>query len=138
MRLEVKSLLGQQEALEERVLAMLDGSTRPRSMSPTSKPAVTPPPRRRQATKPSSRRSEADRMPKSARKEERKTEAWRRCRRPRRDVRDVRRSKEGVAIGRFEHGVCGGCHMTLSRTEQVEAFEADIPRCVHCRRILVA
>jgi predicted nucleic acid-binding Zn-ribbon protein len=50
----------------------------------------------------------------------------------------LRQTKEGVAIGRFEHGVCGGCHMTLSPAEQIEAFDADIPRCVHCRRILVA
>jgi hypothetical protein len=50
----------------------------------------------------------------------------------------LRRIKEGVAIGRFEHGVCGGCHMALSPTEQVEALSAEIPRCVHCRRILVA
>jgi predicted nucleic acid-binding Zn-ribbon protein len=50
----------------------------------------------------------------------------------------LRQIKEGVAIGRFEHGVCGGCHMALSPTEQVEALGAEIPRCVHCRRILVA
>jgi predicted nucleic acid-binding Zn-ribbon protein len=50
----------------------------------------------------------------------------------------LRQSKEGVAIGRFEHGVCGGCHMTLSPAEQIEAFDAEIPRCVHCRRLLVA
>ena len=35
---------------------------------------------------------------------------------------NLRRSKEGVAIGRFEHGVCGGCHMTLSPAEQAEAW----------------
>jgi hypothetical protein len=50
----------------------------------------------------------------------------------------LRRSKEGVAIGRFEHGVCGGCHMALSPAEQAEAFADEIPRCVHCRRLLVA
>ena len=50
----------------------------------------------------------------------------------------LRRSKDGVAIGRFEHGVCGGCHMTLSPAEQIETFAVDLPRCVHCRRILVA
>jgi predicted nucleic acid-binding Zn-ribbon protein len=50
----------------------------------------------------------------------------------------LRHSKEGVAIGRFEHGVCGGCHMALSPAEQAEAFSDEIPRCVHCRRLLVA
>jgi predicted nucleic acid-binding Zn-ribbon protein len=50
----------------------------------------------------------------------------------------LRHSKEGVAIGRYEHGVCGGCHMALSPAEEVEALGAEIPRCVHCRRILVA
>jgi len=49
----------------------------------------------------------------------------------------LRLSKEGVAIGRFENGVCGGCHMALSSAESAEALDAEIPRCVHCRRILV-
>lgn len=50
----------------------------------------------------------------------------------------LRRIKEGVAIASFEHGVCGGCHLTLSPAESEEAFADEIPRCVHCRRILVA
>lgn len=49
----------------------------------------------------------------------------------------LRRTKEGVAVGRLEHGQCGGCHLTLSTTEQNEANESDPPLCVHCRRILV-
>ncbi len=51
----------------------------------------------------------------------------------------LRRLKEGVAIASFDHGVCGGCHMTLSPAEQEATFVGDdLPRCVHCRRLLVA
>ncbi|HIE22240.1 MAG TPA: hypothetical protein EYP73_06550 [Acidimicrobiia bacterium] len=50
----------------------------------------------------------------------------------------LRRIKEGVAVAAFDHGVCGGCHMALSPAEQDEAFSSEIPRCVHCRRILVS
>lgn len=49
----------------------------------------------------------------------------------------LRRSKEGVAVGRLTAGVCGGCHLTLSLPEQAEAAEWDPPRCIHCMRILV-
>jgi uncharacterized protein len=49
----------------------------------------------------------------------------------------LRRTKQGVAIGRLEHGVCGGCHLTLSHAERAEAATADPPRCIHCRRLLV-
>src|SRR5690606_15570457 len=49
----------------------------------------------------------------------------------------LRKTKEGVAVGRLEHGHCGGCHLALSSPEQSEAREYDPPRCTHCRRILV-
>ncbi len=49
----------------------------------------------------------------------------------------LRRTKEGVAVGRLDNGQCGGCHLTLSNAEQLEAAESDPPLCVHCRRILV-
>lgn len=49
----------------------------------------------------------------------------------------LRRSKEGVAIARLDHGQCGGCHLSLSATEQKEARQTDPPLCVHCRRMLV-
>lgn len=49
----------------------------------------------------------------------------------------LRRTKEGVAIGRLEHGVCGGCHLTLSLAEQAEAAKGDPHRCIHCRRLIV-
>jgi len=49
----------------------------------------------------------------------------------------LRKTKDGVAVGRFEHGACGGCHLALSAPEQAEAREYDPPRCTHCRRIVV-
>ncbi|MFO7549473.1 MAG: hypothetical protein R6X29_11490 [Acidimicrobiia bacterium] len=49
----------------------------------------------------------------------------------------LRRTKQGVAIGRLEHGVCGGCHLALSHAEQAEVAAVDPPRCIHCRRLLV-
>ncbi|MGH8949067.1 MAG: zinc ribbon domain-containing protein [Acidimicrobiia bacterium] len=139
MRLEVQSLHGQQEALEERVLAMLE------RLDP-ARDHVADLEARRDATTQEKAGYEAiikaewkQIDAELARKEERKTEALAPVPADLVEMYEtLRRSKEGVAIGRFEHGVCGGCHMTLSPTEQVEAFEADIPRCVHCRRILVA
>ena len=49
----------------------------------------------------------------------------------------LRKSKEGVAVGRLIGGVCGGCHLALSLPEQTEAADWDPPRCIHCMRILV-
>lgn len=50
---------------------------------------------------------------------------------------ELRRSKEGVAIGRLAEDQCGGCHLKLTAAEQIEVKKADPPRCLHCRRILV-
>jgi uncharacterized protein len=49
----------------------------------------------------------------------------------------LRKSKDGVAVGRLTGGVCGGCHLALSLPEQSEAADWDPPRCLHCMRILV-
>ena len=49
----------------------------------------------------------------------------------------LRKTKEGVAVGRLADGVCGGCHLTLSAAEQLEIRKEDPPRCLHCRRLLV-
>lgn len=49
----------------------------------------------------------------------------------------LRETKEGVAVGRLADGVCGGCHLTLTPAEQLEAQRSDPPRCIHCRRIVV-
>ena len=73
-----------------------------------------------------------------ARKEERKREAVAPIDVDLMDLYEkLRQMKEGVAVASYDHGVCGGCHMTLSPAEQEEAFGSDLPRCVHCRRILV-
>lgn len=51
---------------------------------------------------------------------------------------DLREHKEGVAIGRLvDGGICGGCHLRLSTAEQQQVLSEELPRCLHCRRILV-
>jgi predicted nucleic acid-binding Zn-ribbon protein len=50
----------------------------------------------------------------------------------------LREHKEGVAIGRLmDGGICGGCHLRLSTAEQKQVLSEDLPRCLHCRRLLV-
>lgn len=51
---------------------------------------------------------------------------------------ELRPHKEGVAVGRLADGICGGCHLRLSAAEQVEVLRDFPPRCIHCRRLLVA
>ncbi len=43
---------------------------------------------------------------------------------------------DGVAVGRFAEGVCGGCHLRLSAAEAHEVLKHHPPRCLHCNRIL--
>jgi predicted nucleic acid-binding Zn-ribbon protein len=122
MRLEVESLRGQQGTMEERVLEMLE------NIDP-ARDAVE------------SVRARLDAL--SSEKESLETaikREWKVI-----DADDLielydklREMKDGVAVGRFENGVCGGCHVSLSPAEQAQALEAEIPRCVHCRRILVS
>lgn len=50
---------------------------------------------------------------------------------------ELRRTKEGIAVGAIHEGVCGGCHLKLTTSEAIEAKQSDPPRCIHCRRILV-
>ena len=51
---------------------------------------------------------------------------------------NLRELKEGVAVGRLvDGGICGGCHLRLSTAEQKQVIAEDLPRCIHCRRILV-
>lgn len=51
---------------------------------------------------------------------------------------DLRAHKEGVAIGRLmDGGICGGCHLRLSTAEQKQVLSEELPRCIHCRRLLV-
>jgi predicted nucleic acid-binding Zn-ribbon protein len=139
MRLEVQSLHGQREALEERVLSMLErldparehkAELEARAAAVAGEKAAL-----EQRIKAEWKQIDAE----LARKEERKKEALVPVPGDLVELYEsLRRSKEGVAIGRFEHGVCGGCHMALSPAEQVETFADEIPRCVHCRRLLVA
>ena len=46
-------------------------------------------------------------------------------------------TEEGIAVGRFAEGVCGGCHLKLSAAEQAEVRKESPPRCLRCMRILV-
>ncbi|HEX6946639.1 MAG TPA: C4-type zinc ribbon domain-containing protein [Acidimicrobiia bacterium] len=139
MRLEVESLRGQREAMEGRVLALLD------QLDPAREEVA------RLQAKIDEARAEHARLDAAireawrqidaelARKEEAKKEALGSVPPDLVDMyEDLRHSKEGVAIAAFENGVCGGCHMALSPSEREEAFSTDLPRCVHCRRILVA
>ena len=139
MRLEVQSLAGQKEAMEERVLAMLEDVDPARDAVATLDKEIA---------EVESEKTQLESVIKEewksidgelARKEERKKEALEPVPTELVEIyEDLRGRKEGVAIGRLENGVCGGCHMALSSAEQAEALAAEIPRCVHCRRILVS
>lgn len=139
MRLEVQSLRGQKEAMETRVLQALEDVEPAREL-------VADLDRRIALVKEERRRLDgviraewkvidAD----LARRESEKTEAVRAIPADLMELYEqLREIKEGVAIAAYEHNVCGGCHLTLSPAEHEEAFLAELPRCVHCRRILVA
>jgi predicted nucleic acid-binding Zn-ribbon protein len=139
MRLEVQSLKGQAGAMEERVLEFLERVDPAREALEDVESEIS----RLNSTK-----SELETSIKKqwkvidaelARKEERKKAALEPISGDLLELYDkLRDIKEGVAVASYDHGVCGGCHMTLSPAEQDEAFDSDLPRCVHCRRILVA
>jgi predicted nucleic acid-binding Zn-ribbon protein len=137
-RLEVQALRGQQEAMEERVLANLE------RLEPLREAASSLQQQRQALT------AEIERLnsiigaawkeidAKVARREADKGEIARPISEPLVTLYEqLRRTKEGVAVGRLEGGVCGGCHLALSLPEQAEAAEWDPPRCIHCMRILV-
>lgn len=138
MRLEVQSLRGQREAKEERVLVMLE------QIDPARAGVAE---LRGRLAEIASTKSTLETAIKAewkvidaelARREQAKGEAVKPVPPDLLDLYEqLRRTKEGVAVGRFEHGVCGGCHMALSAAEQAEVLAQDLPRCVHCRRILV-
>ena len=51
---------------------------------------------------------------------------------------DLRRQKKGVGAAALVDGVCQGCHEKLSAVELDHVKHAGgVPRCEHCRRILV-
>lgn len=139
MRLEVQSLKGQREALEERVLLMLEQLDPAREQVAELRSRLGAVAADKAALETTIKAEWRQIDAELARKEDRKKEALVPVPGDLVEMYEkLRQIKEGVAIGRFEHGVCGGCHMALSPTEQVEALGAEIPRCVHCRRILVA
>ena len=138
MRLEVQSLKGQKDAMEERVFGVLE------ELDP-ARETVTG--LDNQIASVTAEKSELESAIKShwkkidaelARKEERKKDALVPIPEDLLELYEkLRRLKEGVAVASYDNGVCGGCHMALSPAEQEEAFDADLPRCVHCRRLLV-
>jgi predicted nucleic acid-binding Zn-ribbon protein len=51
---------------------------------------------------------------------------------------DLRRQKKGVGAAALTDGVCQGCHEQLSAVEVDKLKRVDgVPRCEHCRRILI-
>lgn len=137
-RLEVQSLKGQQEAMEEKVLKLLDSREQLQAQTTAAEQVVERHRADEQALESAISAAWKDIDLQIGRKEARKA-----------DIVPVipgdllaryeklRRTKEGVAIGRLDNNQCGGCHLMLSTTEQVEAAKSDPPLCVHCRRILV-
>lgn len=139
MRLEVLSLKGQRGALEEKVLALLEAVDPARESLNAFEAEVGSLEAEKTALETSIKKQWKTIDAELARKEERKQEAVTPIDAELLDLYEkLRGIKEGVAVASYDHGVCGGCHMTLSPAEQEEAFEDDLPRCVHCRRILVA
>jgi uncharacterized protein len=138
MRLEVQSLKAQQGAMEEKVLAMLDGIDPARAGVSAVEAEIEQINRVRTEFESSIKQQWKEIDAELARREERKQEALRPVDPELLELYErLREIKEGVAVAAYDHGVCGGCHMTLSPAEEEEAFGVDLPRCVHCRRILV-
>lgn len=137
-RLEVRSLKGQMEALEERVLGLLDEKERLESEVAAAKGVVDELSEQETALEQTIAAEWKKIDAQVARKEQRKAEIVSGIPPELLTLYErLRRTKEGVAVGRLEDGQCGGCHLHLSAAEQLEAAETDPPRCVHCRRILV-
>ncbi|HEU4318970.1 MAG TPA: C4-type zinc ribbon domain-containing protein [Acidimicrobiia bacterium] len=139
MRLEVQSLGGQRGALEERVLGMLEAVDPARAKVEAIDEEIAAIAAKRDELETSIKAQWKMIDAELARKEERKTEALSPIPPDLLELYEkLRGIKEGVAVASYDHGVCGGCHMTLSPAEHDETFASDLPRCVHCRRILVA
>lgn len=137
-RLEVQSLKGQREAMEEKVLELLDRRETLQGERDQAQGMVD----ERGATEKELEGAIAaawkDIDLQIGRREARKTEMVPSIPSDLLErYEKLRRTKEGVAIGRLDHGQCGGCHLTLSAAEQAEVAGGDPPLCVHCRRILV-
>jgi hypothetical protein len=138
-RLEVQSLQGQRGAMEEKVLGMLEAVDPVRAMVNEIQGQIDSVDTTRAELESSIKTQWKTIDAELARKEDRKQEALAPIGSDLLELYEqLRGIKEGVAVAVYDHGVCGGCHMTLSPAEQEEALAAEIPRCVHCRRILVA
>ncbi len=137
-RLEVRSLGAQKETMEERVLGLLD---RKEELEGRVREAVGA------ADEARAHERELEAVIKEAwkeidrrlaREEAKKAEIVPAIPEGLLDTYEhLRRTKDGVAVGRLEGGQCQGCHLHLSTSEQLEAKEYDPPRCVHCMRVLV-
>ncbi len=139
MRLEVQGLRGQREAMEERVLQMLEDIDPARDEVKSLETEIEAANSEKMELEASIKRQWKQIDAELARKEDRKKEAVRPIDDDLMELYEkLRRIKEGVAVASYDHNVCGGCHMAFSPAEQEEAFNSDLPRCVHCRRILVA
>lgn len=138
MRLEVQSLHGQKGTMEEKVLGLMEAIDPARETVQDLARRVEEASAKK-AELESSIKSQWEQIDKElAAREEQREEALEPIPTDLLELYDqLRRLKEGVAVAPYDHGVCGGCHMKLSPAEQEEAFSADLPRCVHCRRILV-
>lgn len=139
MRLEVQSLQGQKGVLEEKVLTLLDRVDPAREKVTVIESELDQLEGEKEELEGIIKREWKRIDSELARKEERKEEAIAPIDPDLLELYDkLRDIKEGVAVASYDHGVCGGCHMTLSPAEETEAFQTELPRCVHCRRILVA
>ena len=137
-RLEVRSLEGQKDASEERVLAMLDRREELQQSLSQAQQATAARRARETGLEEVIKVTWRDIDRDIARKEGRKAEIIPSI--PSEllgTYEQLRKTKQGVAIARLEKGQCGGCHLTLSNAEQAEAAQSDPARCVHCRRLLV-
>ena len=139
MRLEVQSLKAQQEAMEEKVLNMLEEIDPARAGVAGVEAEIRRIEKTRSELETSIKQQWKTIDAELARKDERKQVALQPIDPELLGLYEkLREIKDGVAVATYDHGVCGGCHMALSPAEQEEAFGDDLPRCVHCRRILVA
>ncbi|HSJ26801.1 MAG TPA: hypothetical protein VLB67_01225 [Acidimicrobiia bacterium] len=137
-RLEVASLRGQQSALEERVLRLLDVREGLDAEMAEAGKAVDEALAKEHELEVAIAAQWKEIDLELGRREARKAEISPTIPHDLLELYEtLRKSKDGVAVGRFEHGACGGCHLALSAPEQSEAREYDPPRCTHCRRILV-
>lgn len=139
MRIEVQSLKAQQSAMEEKVLGLLEGIDPAREAVTRVEAEIASVTTKKDGLESAIKDQWKTIDAELARKEERKLGALEPIAPDLLELYEkLRGIKEGVAVASYDHGVCGGCHMTFSPAEQDEAFADDLPRCVHCRRILVA